>query len=902
MIGREAERAALSQMIDDAAVGDGQARVLRGEPGVGKTVLLEHTVEEARTRGFRVLRCSGVETEVEQVFSGLHQLLRPVLAHLAALPETQAQALSGALGRTDSTATDLLVSAGTLSLLAEVAQECPLLIAVDDLPWLDRATAAALVFAARRLSAEPIAILLTARDAEHAIVDTGDLPELSLRGLPSAQAALLLAERGWELPRHVHDTVLAVTGGNPLALTELAAFDDRERLLADITLTGSAPVGERLRAAFLRRINTLPEDGRDLLLVAAAEDTGNTDTVLGAGARLGLPAEALAPAERAGLIRVTGARLRFHHPLVRSVTYADAAFDRRRAAHHAIAAHLSAESESDRAAWHHAVVATAPDEELAAALERGADAARRRGGEAAVASVLQRSAQLSGTPERRRDRMVSAAEVALDSGQPDLARTLAEEALAEPVPEASMLHLLGNIELYSGAPHVAFSQLLRCAQLLGATNPEEAAWVLMKAASAAFHAGDFEATWKAVRQIADLDCSVATRSLGHSMGPGGPLSASRLWELGGELANTHPRAGGRTWLWVMVIAWMGPEQHQARRLAQEAGRRLHAHGTAAHLAELNYYQGFIEYRLGQWDDGAAHAREGLRFSREMGQRTWLADNSALLALFAAGRGASEDCHEFAERALEIALPLREQLAAGVATAALGLLALGQGDTDRAWSHLSQLLDRGSPYAHAHTVLEMITEIVEAAVRAGQSDRVLDLLNELAPQAEGESASAGRAWVHHCRALLAGDAEEAAEQHFQWAISAQSPTGRPFQQARTKLHYGEWLRRNRRRAEARDPLRTAAEAFEILGAVPWARRAHAELRAAGGGTLRVGASATGRLSAQEREVARLAARGLNNREIGERLVLSPRTVGSHLYRLFPKLSISSRAQLRDLELD
>ncbi|MEV6867467.1 LuxR C-terminal-related transcriptional regulator [Streptosporangium subroseum] len=323
-------------------------------------------------------------------------------------------------------------------------------------------------------------------------------------------------------------------------------------------------------------------------------------------------------------------------------------------------------------------------------------------------------------------------------------------------------------------------------------------------------------------------------------------------------------------------------------------------GNPLALTELYYYQATIEYRLGQWNDGVAYAEEGLRFAHETGQRSRIANHLALLAQFAAARGANEDCRRYAGQALEIALPMRERCAAGVATAALGLLALGEGEPEEAWAHLTRLITPGSPYAHPHTVMTVITDVVEAAVRAGQAKLVLGLLEGIERWVEADPTPTGSAGVHHCRALLAGVDDSATELHFQHALAAQDVAERPFSRGRTKLLHGEWLRRNQRRVEARIPLRAALEAFERIGAEPWARRAHSELRATGAGVHRAG-SIAGLLSAQELEVARLAADGLTNREIGERLVLSPRTVGSHLYRLFPKLGISTRSQLRNLDL-
>src|SRR5690606_37626083 len=344
--------------------------------------------------------------------------------------------------------------------------------------------------------------------------------------------------------------------------------------------------------AFVRRINALPDDSRNLLLVVAAEETGSIRTVLGAAARLGWSGEGLAPAEREGLVWTSGTRIRFHHPILRSATYRSAPFERRHTVHQAIAVELTAGAEPDRAVWHRAAAATAPDENLARALEDSADAARRRGGEAAAASVLQRAAQLSETPEARRERTVTAAVVALDSGQPDLARTLTEGALAESVPEATLTHLLGHIEFYSGDPAVAHAHLMRCGELLSATDPEEAAWLFAGASSAAFHAGDLDATANAARRITALDCSAATRTAGRSMAEGGSLTGSRLWELVGDLTRSQPMAGGRPWMWATAVAWLGPDQ------LRRAGSRISVHACRfrGRVAGPARVRGFVRQR------------------------------------------------------------------------------------------------------------------------------------------------------------------------------------------------------------------------------------------------------------------------------------------------------------------
>ncbi|MGW4791905.1 AAA family ATPase [Nonomuraea sp. NPDC004297] len=903
MHGRHGEQGAVARLLADARSGRSGVLVLRGEAGIGKSSLLRHAAESAAaSEPMRVLACAGVESEVEHAFSGLLGLLRPVLDHLDALPGVQAEALRGALGMTDSAASDFLVSAAVLTLLTAVAADRPLLVTVDDVQWLDRASAAALLFAARRLAGERVAMLLAVREPEPLPVNTAGLTELVLHGLPPEDAALLLDAYGWTLPTPQRDALVAATGGNPLALIELARLDEPERALPDLAMTGTLPVSARVRAAFLRQVEALSAEGRAALLVAAAEESGNAGTVLGAAARMGLPADALDPAERSGLVQLTGAEIRFRHPLVRSAVYTDASFDRRRTAHLAIAAYLGAAGEQDQATWHLAVATTAPDEKIAAALERGGDAARRRGGAAAAISVLRQAARLSEVPADRCRRTVTAAFVALDAGRPGLARTLTDQVLAEPVPPAVLARLNGTIELYSGDPAIAYAHLMRCAELMASAEPEEAAWIFTLAAGAALHAGDMAATMLATGRITGLDCSPATLRAAEGLLKGyeGVITGAELWELPGAMAQAGGGGGEREWMWATVIGWMGPDDHQALRLAETTGRRVRAAGFPALLTEVLYYHADIEFRLGRWTEGAAHAVEGLRLSYETGQRGWTANFLAQSARFAAVRGEAAECRKLVRQTLEIALPLRERVAAATATGALGLLALGEDASGEAFTELMRLMDRGSPRSNDFVAFAMLPDLVEAAVRAGHPEPARRVVAAMEPQTGGIRGPVALARKHRHRAILADDAH--AESHFRSALADGGLDQHPFDRARTELLYGEWLRRNHRRTEALPILRAAVETFEALGAAPWARRAVAQFRAAGGAVPRKSRAVAALLSPQELEVSRLAAKGLSNREIGDRMYLSPRTVGSHLYRAFPKLGISARAELRDLDLD
>ncbi|MCK2241716.1 MULTISPECIES: AAA family ATPase [unclassified Crossiella] len=892
--GRQAERAALTGLLQDAREGRARALVLRGEAGIGKSTLLRDTGSAAAD--FTVLRCAGVETEVRQPFSGLHQLLHPVSLPLSALSPAAATAVRHALSQEDGPpGSELLVCTAVLDLLGALAAARPLLVLVDDLHWLDRSSATALVFAARRLSTENLALLLAVRSPDESTVDIADLAELPLSGLSAGAAAELLAELDWPAPEPVRAAVLGHTGGNPLALVELAALGSPGEVAGELALHGTVPVGARIRAAFQRRLHALPEPSRSALLLAAAEDSGHTAVVLGALPRLGLPADALDAACAAGLVDLTGPELRFRHPLVRSVAYAQATFPARAAAHRALAEQAAARGDRQRAVWHRAVAATEPDEELAGELERIAESVRGRGGEAAVTAVLRHAARLSSTAEGRRDRLLAAAFVALDSGQPELARELTAEIMAEPAPVAVLARLTATVEAYSGDPDLAWRQLQRCADLL--KDPLEAAWTLVLAANCAYHADDVFAAHDAAARIAGLDVPPAVRRAGEALAQA-PHAECDLWGLLAELAPAQPAVGGRAWMWVLAIGWLGPDPRQALAVAEAARTQLRAVGSAASLVELLFWQADLAYRAGDWDAGVAAAEEGLRLTHETGQRGQQANLHALLARYAAARGEAAACREHAERALALAVPMRQRAAAAVATHALALLALAEGDPATALDRLIEVVAPDGPRAHRLIALHALPDLAEAANRLDRAE----LLNGLVGNRESAGVGAElrhvpwvRATVQRVRALATGEVAD-----HELALTLAESADRPFELARAALQLGARLRRDGQPVRARQPLSTAVDAFTRLGARPWAEAAAAELRAAGAGSPARGAAGEV-LSPQELAVARLAARGLSNREIGDRLFLSPRTVGSHLYRLFPKLGIISRAQLRDLPL-
>lgn len=675
---------------------------MRGEAGVGKTTLLDDAMASA-TDMVR-LSCCAIESEVAVAFSGLHQLISPVLAHFDALPDPQADALRGALGLSSASADGSLVGAAVLTLLARAAERRPLLVVVDDAQWLDSASTAALRYAVRRLTTEPVAVLVSVCDP--ASLDLGDLPELRLAGLDSNGVAALLAERGWRAPQPVRDAVLRATGGNPLALTELAAAGPPERLSEDVTTGLAVPLGPRLWVAYTRHLDELPPETRMLLVAAAAEEAGRTEVVLGAADRLHLAPVALAPAELAGLVRVSTATIRFRHPLVRVAVYQNATFAERVAVHRAIAGVLAEHSEPDGAAWHRAVGAAGPDEELAAALERSAEAAERRRGSAVAASVLHRAARLSGSSRERIRRMVAAAQAAWRSGQVDLARVIADGMAGERLDtrtEARLAGVRGLIEFGSGDPTVVLAQLERGVELVADTTPAEAALLLVLACDSAYRAGDHVGAVRLATAISELAGGKPVRLLGQRLAAALqgrlPVQDTEPWRLVEAMSAEFDHLGGLPSVGVMAVSALGPHQRLAREFGMWTCGRQRKAGMLGILSMSLTWLAEVEFHLGMWPDGCGHAHEALQVARDTGQRSRTADSLAQLARFAAVQGQHSQCRELAAAAVAVALPLGNHAAAANAVWALALAGLAEGDAGDAGERLAMVTTSGTPYSH-----------------------------------------------------------------------------------------------------------------------------------------------------------------------------------------------------------
>ncbi|RPF30362.1 AAA family ATPase [Streptomyces sp. TLI_185] len=914
MQGRDEELRRIELLLADARCGESGVLLLHGEAGIGKTALLEHAA--ARAEGLRVLRVEGIESEMELGFSGLHQLFLPVLHMLDRLPVPQAQALRSVFGLVDAPVQDrLTVALAALSVLAEAAADTPLLCLVDDLQWLDQPSADALTFAARRLRAEGVAMLFAARGDSPGST-TRALPRLHLTGIDRTAAAALLPG----LAPHVAERITDQAQGNPLALRELSAAltpAQRSGQLGPLTMPEDpSALPSRLQEALAERIHRLPEATRRILVVAAADDTGDLDTVLAAAARLGASVEDLAPAERAGLLDVTGAGLRFRHPLVRFAAYRHAPLGERIAAHRALAHTLDGAGHAHRRAWHLAAAATGPDELVAAELESVAEWAGSRQAMASASAAYERAAQLTWDPALRARRMIGAAQRASEAGQDERCDALADQVpqpLQDPGMEADFARVRAVVELGFGSPAGAARILVESADATAAQCPDKLPVLLTDALHAAFAAGD-----------ATLIAEIAARSPGLPIlavpahlfadAAAGPSEDGQAATKGAPtVPGIHTVHGAQQPLRELVAACRRAQVglmdqlmtgHYCHLLADHATAHQVASDAVAHCRDRDvggwlpttlHLLAQVELALGMRHDALAHAAEALRLADYYDLHHRVAHLRALLAVLAAARGEEDRTRQLVDRALEYTRPRGVGRATADALWALGLLDLGSGQAQRALERLEAARDSaGHPLMARH----LMPDLVEAAVRAGHPERAKAPAEALAACADALRQPAVSAQSRRCTALTAPTPR--AEEHYLAALDLH-PADDTFERARTELLYGEWLRRQRRKLDARDRLRAALERFDRVGAQPWARRARTELRAAGEhhDPALAADSPIARLSPQEREVVRLAATGATNREIATQLLLSPRTVGHHLYRAFPKLGIGSRTQLADL---
>ena len=912
----------IDRLLMDARAGRSGALVVRGEAGVGKTALLDYAAVAAgaaasggaasvgATPGdavqpgmaaLRVIRGTGVQSEAELPFAGLHMFLGSALDRRSALPQPQRDALDVALGLRHAGSHDrFLVGLAVLSLLAELAEDGPLVCLVDDAHWLDLASAEALLFAARRLGAEGIVIIFAARDHDAPFPAPG-LPEVRLGGLDTAAASALLTEHGGaELTRAAQDRVLAEAGGNPLGIVELSAAY-RDHGAAAGPGPGFLALTDRLREAFDGQVRRLPESTQILLLAVAAEDSGDLEVVLKAAGALGVTAGDLGPAEQAGLVRIVEGAVRFRHPLVRAAAYQGAVLERRLAVHQALADALRAPADAYQRAWHLAAAATGPDERVAAELERTAARAMVRSGYAAAAAAYERAVRLSADPAARARRLTLAAEAAGELGELDRARSLAASAAdqtTDPIAQARLARVCALVDFAQGQLPTAYRRLVEGAALIGERDRPKAARMLMHAMHMAWFIGD-----RAL--IADTADRLQLVGGGDAE-PLAPLVQLLLWsaaQADGRPTDGLPqlaellglarrqRAGDLDDLtMIAMVCLLTGRNADARDLTSALVDSARAQGRIGSLPALLTCLAQALVFDGWHCCAAAITSEALQISHDTGHTQWTSEANGIMAYLAAVEGDQARCRRLVDAAL--AEPAGHATSADTpwASWALGLLDLGRGRLDTALVHLETIAQ--APIRYHASALRSVPDLVEAAVRVGRPQRAAEPLARFSQWARRADSPNTDALVERCQALVADDDDDI-EQHYLAALKLHDAS---FEQARTRLLYGAWLRRARRKADARTQLRAAVDYLDRINATPWAELARAELSATGVVTPRPTRADPPRLTPQELQVARLAAQGLSNRDIAAQLFLSPRTVGYHLYKAFPKLGVTSRSQL------
>jgi DNA-binding CsgD family transcriptional regulator/tetratricopeptide (TPR) repeat protein len=900
LYGRRGECKLLDGLLEQVRGGHSMVMVVLGEAGVGKTALLEHVLESAAD--LRVARAAGVESEMELAFAGLHQLCGPMLDHFDRLPGPQRAALGTAFGLEAGPPPDrFLLGLAVLSLLSEVAAERPLVVVVDDTQWLDRASAQALAFAARRLHAESVLMVFAAREPGP---DLRGLPELVVEGLRDADGrALLNSVVRWPLDERVADRLVAETGGNPLALLELPRGLSPAQLAGGFGWPGEALPGQ-IEDSFLRRIDDLPDDARWLLVIAAAESTGDPMLVRRAAGRLGLSTEAAGFAEAAGLLEI-GIRVRFRHPLVRSAAYGRASAADRRRVHAALAEVIDPQLDSDRRAWHRAHAISDPDEDVAGELERSAGRAQARGGLAAAAAFLERSAELTADPARQAGRALAAAQAKYQAGAPDAAFELlirAEAGHPDELLRARIGLLRGQMAFASGHSADASTLLLETARRLERLDPRLARETYLDALAAAMFVG----------RLADA--------------AGLPQIAAAARDA--PAAAQSPRAPDLLLDGLAVLITDG----------YEAGAPLVRRAVAAFRDgdltiedEIRWY--FIACRSAHdvWDDESWHALSTryLRLTRDAGalavlplvlsQRIGLHLHAGE---FAAAASLVEETGAITE-ATGNALPSygavavagwqgRPAEATRLILAALeGATARGEGMGVSLVQYTRAVLNNGlGRYQDALTAAGQacaypeelgfanwgLVELVEAAARTGQTAVAADAVERLARTTRFSGTQWGLGIEARSRALVSesGDAEPL----YLEAIERLGRCRGAVPLARAHLVFGEWLRRENRRADARVQLRMAHQMLAAMGAEAFAERARRELVATGETVRKRTVETHVELTAQERQIARRARDGYTNAQIGAELFLSARTVEWHLRKVFAKLGISSRRELHE----
>jgi DNA-binding CsgD family transcriptional regulator/tetratricopeptide (TPR) repeat protein len=900
LLGRSRECALLDELLSAVRRSESRSLVLRGEAGIGKTALLTYLVESASD--LSVLQAVGVESEMELAYASLHQLCAPLLDRLPRLPEPQGQALEVVLGFSAGAAPDqFLVGLAVLSLLSEVAEERPLLCVLDDAQWLDRASALTLGFVGRRLLAEPVGLVFAAREPSE---ELRHVPEMRVHGLRDGDArALLNSALRIGLDERVHDQIIAETRGNPLALLELPRGLTASQLAGGFGLVGAQALPERIEESFVRRLNVLSDSGRRLLLLAAAESTGDPLLLWRAAEQLGIGPEAADDLEQEGLLAIAH-RVTFRHPLVRSAVYGSAAPSERRAAHLALAKATDGDADPDRRAWHLAAAASRPDEQVALALERSAGGAQARGGLAAAASFLQRAVALSGDPKRRVDRALAAAEACLRAGAFDAARELlaaAETGALDELQRAQVDLLRAQVTLGSGVGNDAPQQLLEAAKSVESLSAKLARETYLDAWGAALFAGGSAPS--GLLQAISSAAITAPRAAD-------PPHASDLLLDGFALLVTEGRVAARPtlaravsmfassagasveegvrWAWLAVSA-------AATLWDYDVWRTIHARqvsiardaGALEALPIQIHGQVICDVCRGEF----AAARSMVAEANAVGDATGARIAPYGAVLLAALEGRENEYLELSRPVVEEVRDIGQGVAVQWTSWGLAILYNGLGRYADALQPAQEASDETPELFISAWAL---AELVEAASRSGNAQLAAEAVERLADTTRPSGTDWALGVEARSRALVSEGAT--AKRLYREAIERLSRTQLRPELARAHLVYGEWLRREGRRVDAREQLRTAYDQLTSIGMEAFAERARRELVATGATARKRIDETRDELTSQEALIARLARDGLSNPEIGTRLFISPRTVKYHLRKVFIKLDITTRSEL------
>jgi DNA-binding CsgD family transcriptional regulator len=879
----------------------GEALLVRGEAGIGKSEVLAYAADLAAAQGARVLRAAGVESEAELPFAGLHQLLGPLVPRAEGPPPPQRDALLAAFGVSPRVAPPqpFLVALGALNLISDQADATPLVLMVEDAHWLDSSSAAALAFIARRIESEPVLLVAAIRDGFPTGFDAAGLPELRLERLDEVASAALLDARAPGLTDQVRARILEEAAGNPLALVELPLTPDLAPEVAEFSSWLSLTA--RLEHAFSARAALLDPPTRALLLVLAADEgDAITEIIPAARSLVGdrVEVDDLTPAIAAGLIESDGARVRFRHPLMRSATYQSATIADRHAAHAALS---DVVVDGDRRVWHLAAASVAPAELVAVQLEALAARAQRRGAVSTGIAALERAAILSETSAEQGRRLLAAAELGFELGRDDIVARLVGQAEAlqlTPPAQAYLLWLRGVFDGGRAGGASRFEPLIETGRRLAGRSAEAndlAVKLLWSAATQSWWSDPGPDIGRRIVEAARLvpaaaddprmlaieafaapvDCA-ATVTDGLARSAGAAILDADAARILGTAANAIGAFDTAAPLLAVAAAGLRDQGRLgllARALTQQAW-------SAVHRVDLSV--------------AVPVSAEAERLTLETAQPTMQHISRAIQATAAALRGDRAAVEEYAAKAERYGAPIGARALLAMAQHARGLGALADGHPDEAFEHLRRIHDPSDPAYHSFMRCFTLADLVDAATRSGQREAVRPIVLEMEVVAEAAPVPVLHAGLRYAMPLLAGD--DAAEALFNAALRANRDW--PFLRARTQIALGEWLRRHRRVAESRPALRDARDAFDVLGAIPWSERARQELRASGETSRSRTPEARDQLTPQELQIAQLAAAGLSNQEIGQRLFISHRTVSTHLYRLYPKLGIASRSELRD----